>query len=106
MTATCPLSNLQPWETQAIPALPAAAKRLAPAHRSRHAPPRPASLHPLWRDALAEEDRVVAPFERMGFGLLAFAAGTALTASVAASLRFVELLPNFTAWAGRLLGGG
>jgi hypothetical protein len=63
-------------------------------------------LHTLWREALAEEDRSVAPFERMGFGLLAFAAGATIALSLAATSQFVEMLPTFTAWVERLFGAG
>lgn len=64
----------------------------------------PASLRRLWLGALAEESRDIAPYERMGLAVLAIAAGAAIVSSLGASARFVDNLPAFVVWVGRLLG--
>lgn len=107
MTTTCPLAELRafPLTPPARPTSspPARPLTVSPAPRNQNSP---AALSRLWRGTLAEEARAVAPFERMGLALLAFAGGAALLEAVAANAKFVEALPGFTAWAARLLGAG
>lgn len=107
MTTTCPLSELR-----AFPLTPLGRQNASPSSRPRTAAgaarnlTSPTALSRLWRGTLAEEARAVAPFERMGMLLLAFAGGVAILEAMAASSGFVEALPRFTAWAARLLGAG
>lgn len=81
----------------------------ASAIRSRPATRRGPSVDPgllvrHWQESLREEDRVAAPVERMGMALLVVAAAAGVLPLIGVSGRFVESLPLFTAWVGRLFG--
>jgi hypothetical protein len=70
--------------------------------RGASAAPRSA-LHRLWLDALADEARHVAPFERMATVLLAFVSVVMLLVAFGATTRLVTGWDAFVAFAQRMI---
>ncbi len=102
--------------TASLSLIPRRSPPPAPAKTARQPHPGPSEIGPrrtgpfrplsrLWQAALADEERHVAPFERMGLAVLAVCALATLWVAGLAARDFVGTLPELVRNVAALLGG-